>query len=81
MSLTKAPSKLDKLVGLAMLVAASVIFTYYTIWTLLIVRHVSPPGAQSLSPTQISRPWITTCPRGPHSAWLMRPRSKETEKD
>ncbi|KAH8128716.1 hypothetical protein ACSS6W_003781 [Trichoderma asperelloides] len=26
---------LDKLVGLAMLVAASVIFLYYTIWTLL----------------------------------------------
>lgn len=32
------PSQLDKIVGLAMLVAASVIFTYYTIWTLLIVR-------------------------------------------
>ncbi|GKT99520.1 unnamed protein product [Fusarium langsethiae] len=26
---------LDKIVGLAMLVAASVVFTYYTIWTLL----------------------------------------------
>ncbi len=28
----------DKLVGLAMLVAASVVFLYYTIWTLLMVR-------------------------------------------
>ncbi|QPC73727.1 hypothetical protein HYE68_004479 [Fusarium pseudograminearum] len=27
--------QLDKIVGLAMLVAASVVFTYYTIWTLL----------------------------------------------
>ncbi|KAK4080048.1 hypothetical protein Trihar35433_1153 [Trichoderma harzianum] len=29
------PTMLDKLVGFAMLVAASVIFLYYTIWTLL----------------------------------------------
>ncbi|KAM3068786.1 Dolichol phosphate-mannose biosynthesis regulatory protein [Clarireedia jacksonii] len=29
---------LDQLVGLAMLVAASVVFLYYTIWTLLMVR-------------------------------------------
>jgi dolichyl-phosphate mannosyltransferase polypeptide 2 regulatory subunit len=28
---------LDKLVGLAMLVAASVVFLYYTAWTLLLV--------------------------------------------
>jgi dolichyl-phosphate mannosyltransferase polypeptide 2 regulatory subunit len=28
---------LDKLVGLAMLVAATVVFLYYTIWTLLMV--------------------------------------------
>lgn len=32
------PSIFDKLVGLAMLVAASVVFLYYTIWTLLMVR-------------------------------------------
>ncbi|KAK4234698.1 dolichol phosphate-mannose biosynthesis regulatory protein [Achaetomium macrosporum] len=31
---------LDKLVGLAMLVAASVVFLYYTIWTLLMARHL-----------------------------------------
>jgi hypothetical protein len=30
--------QLDKLVGLGMLVAASVVFLYYTIWTLLMVR-------------------------------------------
>jgi len=30
-------SQLDKLVGLAMLVAASVVFLYYTIWTLAMV--------------------------------------------
>jgi disulfide bond formation protein DsbB len=30
--------QLDKLVGLAMLVAASVVFLYYTIWTLVMAR-------------------------------------------
>ena len=30
--------QLDKLVGLAMLVVASTVFLYYTIWTLLMVR-------------------------------------------
>ncbi|KAK3692869.1 dolichol phosphate-mannose biosynthesis regulatory protein [Podospora appendiculata] len=29
---------LDKLVGLAMLVASSIVFLYYSIWTLLMVR-------------------------------------------
>ena len=33
-----ATPQLDKLVGLAMLVAATVVFLYYTIWTLLMVR-------------------------------------------
>ncbi|TVY35122.1 Dolichol phosphate-mannose biosynthesis regulatory protein [Lachnellula subtilissima] len=32
--------QLDKLVGLAMLVAASVVFLYYTIWTLLMVYMI-----------------------------------------
>ena len=36
--LTTTYPQLDKLVGLAMLVAASVVFLYYTIWTLLMVR-------------------------------------------
>ena len=31
------PQQLDKLLGLAMLVAATVIFLYYTTWTLLMV--------------------------------------------
>jgi hypothetical protein len=31
-------SQLDKLVGLAMLVAATVVFLYYSVWTLLMVR-------------------------------------------
>lgn len=29
--------QLDKLVGLAMLLAASVVFLYYSIWTLVLV--------------------------------------------
>ncbi|CRK29550.1 hypothetical protein BN1723_000507 [Verticillium longisporum] len=53
MSLTKAPSKLDKLVGLAMLVAASVIFTYYTIWTLLIPFVDDDHPLQSLFPARV----------------------------
>lgn len=43
MSLTKQPpAQLDKLVGLAMLVASSVVFLYYTIWTLLMVTPPPP---------------------------------------
>ena len=34
--------QLDKLVGLAMLVAASVVFLYYTIWTLAMVQLPYP---------------------------------------
>lgn len=44
MPLTKQPpTQLDKLVGLAMLVASSVVFLYYTIWTLLMVTR--PPSS------------------------------------
>lgn len=35
--------QLDKLVGLAMLVASSVVFLYYTIWTLLMVSPLCGP--------------------------------------
>ena len=35
--------QLDKLVGLAMLVAASVVFLYYSIWTLLMVCKIPCP--------------------------------------
>ncbi len=31
--------KLDRLVGLAMLIVATTVFLYYTIWTLLMVSH------------------------------------------
>lgn len=31
--------QLDKLVGIAMLVAASFVFLYYTFWTLFMVRR------------------------------------------
>lgn len=55
--LTNAPPQLDRVVGLAMLILASTVFLYYTIWTLLLV-HPSPPinlvtrlTSTSLTPT------------------------------
>ncbi|KAM9881868.1 hypothetical protein VD0002_g9944 [Verticillium dahliae] len=48
-----ASTMLDKLVGLAMLVAASVIFTYYTIWTLLIPFVDDDHPLQSLFPARV----------------------------
>jgi hypothetical protein len=35
--LTTHPHQLDRLVGLAMLIIASTVFAYYTVWTLLMV--------------------------------------------
>lgn len=35
--LTINPHQLDRLVGLAMLIIASTVFAYYTVWTLLMV--------------------------------------------
>lgn len=35
--LTKHPHQLDRFVGLAMLILASTVFAYYTVWTLLMV--------------------------------------------
>jgi dolichyl-phosphate mannosyltransferase polypeptide 2 regulatory subunit len=35
--------QLDRLVGLSMLIAATAIFVYYTVWTLFMVR-ASPPA-------------------------------------
>jgi hypothetical protein len=41
--LTANPRQLDRLVGLAMLIIASTIFAYYTVWTLLMVcLNLSP---------------------------------------
>lgn len=36
--LTLLFQQLDKLVGLAMLIVATTVFSYYTIWTLLMVQ-------------------------------------------
>ena len=40
MLIEEPPSQLDRLVGLTMLVGASVVFLYYTIWTLLMVCKI-----------------------------------------
>lgn len=50
-------SQLDRLVGLAMLIVATAVFTYYTVWTLLMVnpttsRHNPPSGATNSPPFQ-----------------------------
>lgn len=45
-------SQLDKLVGLGMLVAASVVFLYYTVWTLLMVRKHFNASRQDETLTQ-----------------------------
>ncbi|KAL3423664.1 dolichol phosphate-mannose biosynthesis regulatory protein dpm2 [Phlyctema vagabunda] len=44
---------LDKLVGLAMLVAASVVFLYYTIWTLLMPFVDSGHPSQNIFPPRV----------------------------
>lgn len=38
----KKKKKLDKLLGLAMLIVASAVFLYYTTWTILMVTHPFP---------------------------------------
>ncbi|KAK2072238.1 hypothetical protein P8C59_006608 [Phyllachora maydis] len=50
---------LDQLVGLAMLVAASVVFVYYTIWTLLMPFVDSDHPLQSFFPP---REWAIRIP-------------------
>lgn len=53
--------QLDKLIGLAMLVAASVVFLYYSIWTLLMVSTLplfpsSPTISSSTNP--VAQPFV-----------------------
>lgn len=35
--LTNAPFQLDKIIGMAMLIVATTVFSYYTLWTLFMV--------------------------------------------
>ncbi|KAK5241241.1 dolichol phosphate-mannose biosynthesis regulatory protein [Cryomyces antarcticus] len=44
---------LDRLIGLAMLIAASVVFLYYTIWTLLMPFVDQDHPLQSLFPPRV----------------------------
>ena len=45
-TLSTDQKQLDRLVGLAMLIVASIVFLYYTFWTLLLVRQ--PLNTQTL---------------------------------
>jgi dolichyl-phosphate mannosyltransferase polypeptide 2 regulatory subunit len=54
--LTTNPHQLDRLVGLAMLIIASTVFAYYTVWTLLMVRTVLPPLSLSTKTVQTPPP-------------------------
>lgn len=47
-------AQLDKLVGVAMLLAASVVFLYYTFWTLFMVLYITPITLLPNSQTQLS---------------------------
>jgi Dolichol phosphate-mannose biosynthesis regulatory protein (DPM2) len=49
--------QLDKLLGMAMLIVASTVFLYYTIWTLFMVG--SRFSRSSLSTDRCSRLWTT----------------------
>ena len=63
-------SQLDKLVGFGMLVTASVVFLYYTIWTLLMVRrHVLCDLDRMLTP------YVAICRRRPSSPERIPPSS------
>lgn len=63
---TNPRAQLDKLVGIAMLVAATVVFLYYTFWTLFMVKSPSPKLSSlehvSLTPYQPSPSSTRTTP-------------------
>lgn len=46
-------SQLDRLVGLAMLIVATAVFTYYTVWTLLMPFVDEDHPLQSLFPPRV----------------------------
>ncbi|KAK7634851.1 dolichol phosphate-mannose biosynthesis regulatory protein [Phyllosticta citricarpa] len=46
-------SSLDRLVGLAMLIVATAVFTYYTVWTLLMPFVDEDHPLQSLFPPRV----------------------------
>jgi len=48
--LTNNPHQLDRLVGLAMLIIASTVFAYYTVWTLLMVCTFPTHSKKSFFP-------------------------------
>jgi len=53
--LTINPHQLDRLVGLAMLIIASTVFAYYTVWTLLMVRTVRAKRATTIPNIAMSK--------------------------
>lgn len=68
------PPKLDKLVGLAMLVAATVVFLYYSVWTLLMVRYPSAsPSPPPSALTAVFLPLPALCRLGPPPPKLLPP--------
>jgi hypothetical protein len=73
--LTTNPHQLDRLVGLAMLIIASTVFAYYTVWTLLMVRTVLPPLSLSLNK---NRPDSTTNQGNPNQAHQANTPSSKT---
>lgn len=42
--------QIDKLFGLAMLIIATTVFLYYTVWTLLMVWSLLPPTIEETDP-------------------------------
>ena len=71
------PFQLDKIVGMAMLIVATTVFLYYTVWTLLMVGTlrisdiVSSPGRNSPSSTMIIHSKDSSCPESGRSEYLL----------
>ena len=54
-------TQLDRLVGLAMLIIASTVFLYYTIWTLLMVTPLPFPLPPPPPPPHKNQKAVLTC--------------------